>query len=240
MSYLSPALAAELATETMRSNPSNNTHLLRNTPHAARVTPAAIEALRDTCRVPSSDNGQVDSDAIEKLFWCTRIIDGTDLEHVRVSVRPMAANSQAVDRCSDGTPRVHTGVHFECERGHFAHVKPLERAAAYHGVWPLSEEDLSRATVKGVPFLPSLKGFVDLSLAGTISGYRLDLTSKVRRGVTARWIETTPFTEEVGRAVRGGPRMGEAVEALWLTVARGSTARVEFSSLADATLPPVS
>lgn len=232
MTYLSPAEAAALATDRLRLNPSNRASVLRNTPHAATVSTAAIEALRDTCRIESDNRGNVNETDIESLFWNTRILDGTGQQHLRVSVRPMQANSTKVDRLSDHTVRTHTGVHFDhrCAARHFSHVSDVEKRAAYEGVWPFSEETLRRASLLHLPLLPSLKGFMDLSLARRVAGSNLDLTSKAQ-GATVRWVVTQELTEHELSALRGGR---DDVEALWLTIPRGTTARLENPTVTTA------
>lgn len=232
MTYVNPATAAELATDTLRHNPSNTANALLNTPHAATVSVATIEALRDTCRIESDEHGDVNESDVQTLFWRTRILDGTGQQHLRVSVRPMQANSVAVDRLSDGTSRTHTGIHFDhhCTAGHFKNVTAVEKAAAYEGVWPLSEETLRRASLMNVPLLPSLKGFMDLSLARRVAGSNLDMMSK-QQGITVRWVVTQQLSDLQLHALRG---RRDDVEALWLTVARGTTARLEIPTITAA------
>lgn len=186
------------------------TEILRRRHDEASVSTGCIRDLIKTGRI-AGDGYRPFLNEVESLFDQTTVLDGSGLQAVRVSVTPMAP-SVLVDLRKYGT-RAWEGVDFANRQ----QLSKRQQRDAYVGTWPLSEREIATAAYRGAPLLPSIKGFVDVSLVRRVTGGSLDLTTG------QRWLITKRLKQEERQAL-----FGDDVAA-WITVGRGRTA--EFTTL---------
>lgn len=148
------------------------------------------------------------------IFERTRVVDGTGLSVLRVSITPPTP-SEPCDRLENLTFRTSAGWDF----ANRAALSDTDRWAGIAGVWPLSEETLRTAMMLNAFFLPSMKGFVDGSLIRRVTGYYLDLTTK------RRWVQTTELDARQRGFILGNiPETTIPWEHAWLNVPKGPIA----------------
>lgn len=213
MSHISKTDAAELATDLLRRkrhlSPSRDLHYS----DPVTVSTGCITDLCASGKISTDVNGRVDQDAIETLFHHTRVLDGTGLSGIRVSIAPLADSAPV-----DTVPGIGVRRYVGWDHLNRAQVPEQERRAGIEGVWPLGEDELTRAILLGGFLLPSMKGFVDGSLISRVTGYRLDLRTK------RRWLITEPVTHvqwDCILPVKGG------WQHAWVTVGRGRIAEAK-------------
>lgn len=207
---------AQIATEALNSQHLSPAYYLR-ADTAPVVSNRCVHDLLAANKLKSLGRGLVDGDQVEEIFRRTRVIDGTGLSILRVSIKPPEPSGPC-DPLPSGRKREQIGWDFDNE----SDLGWNDRWAGIAGVWPLSEESLRRAMRLEAYFMPSMKGFVDGVLIKRVSGYYLDLTSgsSKRRWVQTRNLEGNErdyvLPQENGRE----PRWDHA----WVNVPQGVTA----------------
>lgn len=202
-------VAARIASEALTARPPSPNYWNRYA-DAPAVSAGCIRDLVAAGRLESPTPGLVNGTQVEQLFTRTRVIDGTGLSVLRVSITPIG-ESGPCDRLPDYSARRFAGWDF----ANRDNLSPTERIAGIEGVWPLSEETLRRASMLRAFFLPAMKGFVDGSLIRRVTGYHLDLVTK------RRWVETQPLQGNEAEFIlqrEGG------WEHAWVNVPRGPIA----------------
>lgn len=207
--------AAQLATDVLSEQHLSPTYQLRSD-DPPTVAPGCIASLVDMHRLTHSTvPGMVDATEVKELFSRTRVLTGTGLSVLRVSIGPLRPSGPC-DSLPDGRKRRWAGWDFDNVAG----LDDLEAWAGVAGVWPLAEET-ARSAWRAV-FAPSVKGFVDGSLVRRVTGYYLDMTTR------RRWIETEPYDDETRRHIFSKNQSGREWEHLWLSIPRGPVA--EFTA----------
>jgi len=207
---------AQIATEALNSQHLSPAYYTRfdTTPV---VSHGCIRDLLTANKLTSLGRGLVDGDQVEEIFRRTRVIDGTDLSILRVSIKPPEPSGPC-DPLPSGRKREQTGWDFDNHAG----LDWPDRWAGIAGVWPLSEESLRTAMRLEAYFMPSMKGFVDGSLIERVTGYHLDLASGSSK---RRWVQTRDLVgnERVYVLPQENGRESRWAHA-WVNVPQGVTA----------------
>lgn len=206
--------AAQIATEELgyqQLSPSYRIHS-KTSPVVSR---SCVADLVTANRLTSPSPGLVSEKDVRNIFSRTRILDGTGLSVLRVSITPPSPGGPCDPIAPAGIePRSQSGWDFANTAG----LSSDDRWAGIAGVWPLSEETMRRAMRLEAYFLPAMKGFVDGSLIRRVTGYYLDLTSK------RRWVQTRKIREEERSLILPSRPYGEPWEHAWLNIPQGPIA----------------
>src|SRR5699024_584188 len=147
----------------------------------------------------------------------TRVIDGTGLSILRVSIKPPEPSGPC-DPLTSGRKREQIGWDFDNE----SDLGWNDRWAGIAGVWPLSEESLRSATRLDAYFMLPMKrsGYGVLIKRG--SGYYFDQTtgSSKRRSVHTRNLKGNERNHVLPQENGREPRWDHA----WVNVPQGVTA----------------
>lgn len=212
--HVSHADAAQIATDAVAQQNLSSVYWTRPNAAPVVVSKGCISDLVAANKLSSPARGLVDRDEVRAIFERTRVIDGTGLSVLRVSITPPTP-SEPCDRLANGRFRTLTGWDF----ANRAALSDIDRWAGIAGVWPLSEETLRTAMMLNAFFLPSMKGFIDGSLIRRVTGYHLDLTTK------RRWVQTAELdTPQRGYILGSIPNTKIPWEHAWVNVPKGPIA----------------
>lgn len=213
---------AQIATEALSTQYLSPVYYLRADTGPV-VSYGCIHDLLTANKLASPGRGLVDGDQVEEIFRRTRVIDGTDLSILRVSINP-AGPSGPCDPLPSERKREQIGWDFANQAG----LPWDERWAGIAGVWPLSEESLRKAMRLEAFFMPSMKGFVDGTLIARVTGYHLDLVSGSSK---RRWVQTRAVTrEERGYILPRENGRESRWEHAWLNVPKGPIAALTIQA----------
>lgn len=206
---LSPAQAAREATAMLREHGMPQGHHTFSDAEPV-VSEGCIRTLIEAHKIPRGLIYDPTWASVFEVFSKTRVITANELNMIRVSISSLG-DSIDCDLLPNGKARRFTGWDF-------ANVHELsmeDRRAGIEGVWPITEENLRIATRLNAWFLPSMKGFVEGSLIGKVTGYHLDLTTG------KRWVHTRkPHPDELAELFHNNSQWSH----LWLQVGQGPIA----------------